>query len=205
MGASQDVAEALALSDRDFCRAHYEAHITAYLVAKVDAEMTQDKSMDVLIREVSTHQEAAFGAMMKPYQCVWCGDTQPDHACPHYAPPVDYVTYDDYEEAARLLIQCMDGALPIGKQWLDQVFKHLVEKLDGYFRAPGIPRDSKAFTAMIKTMAQGYREGAQALDWAARRLKEKHHDTHGANETMKAAQTMARAAQELIGEPNDHD
>ena len=88
---------------------------------------------------------------------------------------------------------------PYGKEWLQHAATHLKAKVDRYFRDALVPRDQQQFLAMMKTMAHGYQEDAQALKWAAARLH-KHGDLHGANTTQKAAIVAAKAAQELIGE-----
>lgn len=93
---------------------------------------------------------------------------------------------------------------PIGKAWLERIIGHLYAKVDRYFREAHIPQDKQQFMAMMKRMAIGYREDAEALDWAAARLlkcqKCGKSDLHGANQTKKAALVAHRAAQELIGE-----
>lgn len=113
----------------------------------------------------------------------------------------DFITIEDFERTAEIIkIVKARGVLPIGERWLDHAFEHNIRKVDRYFRDAQTPQDRQQFMAMMKTQAQGYQEGAHALEWAARRLKDTYHDSHGANVTHKAALSMARAAQELIGE-----
>jgi len=109
------------------------------------------------------------------------------------------VAIEDYEAAAEILKRCLVGALPIGQTWLTQAYEHLLVKCDLYFRDRPPIRDEKSFLSMLKTMAEGYREGAQALEVAAQRLR-KHGDSFGARTTHEAGVTMARAAQELLGD-----
>jgi len=111
----------------------------------------------------------------------------------------EVVTLEDYEAGADILRQCLQGAGPIGQTWLTHAFEHLAVKTDLYFRDRPPIRDQKAFLSMLRTMVEGYKEGAQALEVAARRLS-KHGDSFGARTTHEASVTMARAAEELLGD-----
>lgn len=114
--------------------------------------------------------------------------------------PADVVSLQDYEDAIWELCEARKRAGIIGDKWLVAAMASLHVKVDNYFRDSRVPRDQQQFMAMMKKMALGYQEDAQALHWAAARLKNTHHDIHGASETHKAALVAARAAQELIGE-----
>ena len=152
------------------------------------------------------------------YVLCWNNQDGPYHArCSNFnKPTVDFVSLQDYENAIDLLRELrlpsevefigLDFGLSIGaitqvgKAWRERAILSLNDKIDRRLRDSRVPRDQQQFMAMMKKMALGYQEDAQALFWAAARLKNKHHDIHGASETHKAALVAARAAQELIGE-----
>lgn len=140
--------------------------------------------------------------------------------------PRDYVCAQDFEDAIELIqlgtgcydlacetnwiggtVGCPPGryriaqvseAGPLGKRWQDRAVVRLHEKMDRYFSGPTPPTERDAADAMLRGFTEHVQAAADALHWAAERMKAKH-DGHGANTTYKAYLQVRQMVQDLTG------